>query len=110
MPLTGTLDTTVETDHVSFSFTIENDGNEPASLSFRDAKTADFAVFDGSDERWRWSEGRMFAQVIRSEELPPAESVTYEGEWENPDSGTHTAVATLEAENEDCEARAEFSV
>jgi hypothetical protein len=110
MALTGSLDTEVETDHVSFTFTVENDGDEPVTLSFPDACTADFAVLDGEDERWRWSRGRMFTQALQSESLDPGESVTYEGEWQNPEAGIHTAVATLEADNHDCETRAEFSV
>ncbi len=111
MTLTGSLDTQVETDRVSFVFTVENDGDETATLSFRDARTADFAVLDGEeDERWRWSQGRMFAQVLQSEELAPGESATYEAEWQNSESGSYTAVATLEAENQECEARTEFSV
>lgn len=110
MTLTGTLDTQVETDHVSFVFTVENDGDESATLSFRNSGTADFVVLDSEDERWRWSQGRMFAQMLQSEELAPGESVTYEGEWGSPESGSYTGVATLEAENHDCEARAEFSV
>lgn len=110
MALTGSLDTQVESDRVSFSFTVANDGDEPVTLSFRDACAADFAVFDGEEERWRWSRGRMFTQALQSASLDPGESVTYEGEWQNPEAGTHTTVATLEADNHDCEARAEVSV
>ena len=110
MTLAGSLDTEVHSDRVSFVFTVENDGDEPERLSFRNSCTADFAVLDGEDERWRWSQGRMFTQALQSESLGPGESVTYDGEWQNPKSGTHTAVATLEADNQDCEARTEISV
>jgi hypothetical protein len=110
MTLTGSLDAQVETDRVSFTFTVANDGDEPVTLSFRDACNADFAAFDGEEERWRWSRGRMFTQVLQSESLGSGESVTYEGEWQNPEAGTHTVVATLEADNHECEARAEVSV
>jgi hypothetical protein len=110
MTLTGSLDTRIESDRVSFVFTVENEGDETEMLSFRNACNADFAVLNGGDERWRWSAGQMFAQMLQSEELPAGESVSYEGEWQNPESGTHTAVATLEADNQDCEARTEFSV
>lgn len=110
MTLTGSLDTRVEDDRVAFAFTVTNDGEDDTHLSFRDACTADFAVIDGDDERWRWSKERMFAQMLQSEELAPGESVTYEGEWTNPPSGSYTAVATLEAESHDCEARTDLSV
>jgi len=110
MTLTGTLDARTDEDRVAFAFTVENVGSEPERLEFRDSCTADFAVLDGEDERWRWSQGRMFTQALQSEELAPGETVTYEGEWNRPDAGTHTVVATLEATNHDCEARAEVSV
>jgi hypothetical protein len=110
MTLTGTLDTRMDEDRVAFVFTVENEGSEPAMLSFRNSCTADFAVLDGDDERWRWSQGRMFTQALQAEELAPGETVTYEAEWQSPDAGTHTAVATLEAENQDCEARTEISI
>jgi hypothetical protein len=110
MTLTGAISVHTAADHVSFVFTVENEGSETETLSFRDACTADFAVLDGDDERWRWSQGRMFAQVLQSEELAPGESVTYEGGWGNPEGGEHTAVATLEADNQECEVRTEFSV
>lgn len=110
MTLTGTLDTRTEADRVAFVFTVKNEDSESAMLSFRDSCTADFAVLDGDDERWRWSQGRMFTQALQSDELEPGETVTYEGEWEQPDAGTHTVVATLEAENHDCEARTELSI
>lgn len=110
MALTGSLDTEVRSDGVSFVFTVENDGDKPVRLSFRSSCTADFAVLDGEDERWRWSQGRMFTQALQSESLDPGESMTYDGEWQNPQSGTYTAVATLEADNQDCEARTEISV
>ncbi|WP_256687417.1 BsuPI-related putative proteinase inhibitor [Halococcus qingdaonensis] len=110
MALTGTLDATVESDRVSFTFTVANDGDDPVTLSFRDSCSADFAVLDGDEERWRWSHGRMFTQALQSESIDPGESVSYEGEWEQPEAGTHTAVATLEADNQDCEAEIEISV
>ncbi|EMA39088.1 BsuPI-related putative proteinase inhibitor [Halococcus hamelinensis] len=110
MALVGTLDLLTNPDRVSFAFTVENDGDEPVTLSFRDARTADFVVLDGEDERWRWSDEKVFAQMLRSTELVPGDAVTYDGEWSEPEPGTYTAVAILEAEELDCEARAAFSV
>ena len=110
MTLTGTLDVRRDEDRVAFVFAVENEGSEPTTLSFRDSCTADFAVLDGENERWRWSQGRMFTQALQSEELAPGETATYEGEWQRPEAGTHIVVATLEAENHDCEARTEISV
>ena len=110
MSLTGSLNARTEDDHVTFAFTVENRSDETETLSFRDACTADFAVTDAEEECWRWSQGRMFTQALQSTELTPGESVTYEGAWKHPESGTYTAVATLEAENHGCEAHTEISV
>lgn len=110
MSLSGTLDATVEADRVSFSFSVENAGDEPVTLSFRTSQTAEFVVLDGEDERWRWSDDKMFAQMLGSEDLGSGESVVYDGEWPKPESGTYTAIASLEAEDHDCEARTRFLV
>lgn len=109
MGLDGTLDVTVD-DGVAFAFAVTNDGDEPVDLTFSDALEADFAVRDGDDEVWRFSEGRMFAQALGSETLAPDETATYEATWSDPSPGDYVAVATLEAREQDCEARAEFAV
>ena len=110
MGLTGTLDVTASSDSVTFSYTVTNDGDDPVELSFSDAQTHDVAVLDGGSEVWRWSDGRMFAQMLQSETLDSGESVTYEIEWSSPSPGDYEAVATLAARNQDAEARASFSV
>ena len=109
MSLRGSLDASVD-DTVQFTFTVRNDGDEPVDLQFADALEADFAVRDGEREVWRFSEGRMFAQMIGSESIPPDGTATYEASWEDSESGEYAAVATLEARERDCKAHAEFSV
>jgi len=109
MSLDGTLDVTVN-DDVRFTFTVTNDGDDPVDLSFSDALEADVAVFEGETERWRFSEGRMFAQMLGSETVDPGGTATYEAAWDDPESGEYVAVASLEARQHDCEAKAEFSV
>lgn len=109
MSLHGTLDATVD-DDVQFTFTVTNEGDDSIELSFSDALEADFAVRDDGEEVWRFSDGRMFAQVLGSETIDPGETATYEAVWDGPESGTYTAVATLEARDRDCEAEVEFSV
>jgi hypothetical protein len=116
MTLEGALDAAVEGDRVAFTFTVTNDGDEPVELEFRDSGKADITIRegDGSDgvgaERWRWSDGRMFAQVIQHEALAPGETAAYGFEWPDPVPGSHAARATLRAHGHDCEARTEFSV
>ncbi|NHN47336.1 hypothetical protein G9464_06965 [Halostella sp. JP-L12] len=109
MSLHGTLDATVD-DGVQFTFTVANDGDEPVDLSFSDTLEADFAVRDDGGEVWRFSEGRMFAQMLGSETIDPGGTATYEATWEDPAPGEYAVVATLEAREKDCEAETAFSV
>ena len=109
MTLHGTLDATVD-DGVQFTFTVTNESDDPVDLSFPDALEADFAVRDDGKEVWRFSDGRMFAQMLGSETIDPGGTATYEAAWDDPDPGSYTAVATLEARDQDCEAEAAFSV
>lgn len=97
-------------DGVEFTFTVSNVGTDSTDLEFRSGLAADFAVFEDDSEIWRWSDGRMFTQSIQYETLASGESVTYTGEWPDPESGAYTAVATLEAENASVETTAEFAV
>lgn len=112
MTLQGDVEAVVEDERVRFVFDVTNDGEDAEELTFRDAGKADFVVerADASEEHWRWSEGRMFAQVIETERLAPGESSRYEGEWRSPDTGTYVARATLRAHDRDLEATCEFAV
>lgn len=110
MTLEGTLEATETDEGVRFTFTVTNAGDDAVELSFRDARTHDVVVREDGTERWRWSDGRMFAQVLTSERLDPGESVEYEGTWSTPSAGTYTAVAELEATGHDCTTETEFSL
>lgn len=110
MALTGTLDVSVSSDEVEFTFEVTNDGSEPVDLTFPNACTADVAVIDGNDEVWRWSNDRMFAQMIQQVSLGPGESEVEVRVWDAPEPGDYEAVATLTAQNADVEARTSFSV
>lgn len=109
MALDGTLDVAVDPDAVTFTFAVENTG-EDLELQFSDAQTFDVAVEADGETVWRLSEGMMFAQMLSSESLPAGASVAYDAEWEDPDPGDYEARATLTANNADCEATAAFSV
>ncbi|TYL35928.1 hypothetical protein CV102_25300 [Natronococcus pandeyae] len=115
MALEGTLEATVSSgtpgsDAVAFEFSVTNTGSEPVELQFSDACKAEFVVEDEGREVWRYTDGRMFAQMISSERIAPDETATYEAEWENPQSGEYTAVAELRAQEGICEARTDVSV
>lgn len=109
MSFEGDLDVTAD-DGIEFTLTVTNIDSESRRLEFRSGQIADFAVFDGDEEVWRWSDGRMFTQALQAETLEPGESLVQTGTWSNPASGTYVIVATLEASNADIEARTEFEV
>ncbi|SEV98032.1 BsuPI-related putative proteinase inhibitor [Natrinema salifodinae] len=119
MSLEGSLETAGddERDAVLFVLTVTNEGDEPIELQFSDACKAEFVLVDGDDtgdgegeEVWRFTEGRMFAQVLSSETLEPGDSSSYEAEWSDPEPGEYAAVAELRARNETCDARTDVSV
>lgn len=110
MSLDGQLEVAVASGGVELSFTVENAGVEPVELAFDSGQVADFAVRDGDEEIWRWSDGRLFAQAIQTATLAPGESFTETARWPDPPAGEYTASATLETRDVAVEAIAEFSV
>ncbi|PSQ18519.1 hypothetical protein BRD02_00625 [Halobacteriales archaeon QS_8_69_73] len=107
--LDASLEVTVG-DGVAFSFTVVNGGDTPVELTFRNTCRADFAVYDGDAEVWRYSDDRAFAQVLTEAELQPGESATFEEVWPDPTPGDYTAGATLRVVDHDLSVRTPFSV
>jgi hypothetical protein len=95
---------------VSFEFTVTNAGHDPVEVTFRDAGKTDFAVYDGDEVVWRWSEGRMFAQMLQTARFEPGEEAVFEETWPAPRPGDYTAEATLRIREADVTARTPFSV
>ncbi|PSP75827.1 hypothetical protein BRC81_14210 [Halobacteriales archaeon QS_1_68_20] len=110
MVLVGSLDVAVSGDEVEFTFEVRNDGDDPVEVTFPNACTVDVAVFEDDAEVWRWSEGRMFAQMIQQETFNLGDGMTETRVWESAPAGDYEAVATLEARGQDLEAGATFSV
>ena len=107
------LDTALEVtvgDGVEFSFAVVNAGDTPIELTFRDACRADFAVYDGDEEVWRYSDDRAFAQTLTDLDLQPGEEATFDESWPDPTSGDYTAEATLRVRERDVSARTPFSM
>jgi hypothetical protein len=111
MTLDCSLSIDVRDDRVRFTYEVTNPDDEPIDLQFSDGQETDLAVEtpDGT-EVWRWSAGRMFAQMLQQKGIAPGETATYEFEWENPEPGEYEATATLAANNVDCEATTAFEV
>lgn len=110
MSLEGSLTIDVSPDAVSFEFTVVNGGTDPVELTFRSGKIADIAVYADGGPVWRWSDGRMFTQALRTDSLAPGESFTHAAEWVDPEPGEYTAEATLEATNHELPTRRAFVV
>jgi hypothetical protein len=75
---------------------LRNDGPEPVRLTFPTSQLGDVVLRRDGVERWRWSEGRMFLQVLAERELAPAEewSFSLEGAPE-VEPGRYEATATV---------------
>ncbi|WP_254523425.1 BsuPI-related putative proteinase inhibitor [Natrinema caseinilyticum] len=112
MTLEGSLDAAEDDagDAVSFVFTVTNEGSDPIEFQFSDACKAEFVVEDDDEEVWRYTDGRMFAQVLSSETLEPGAATSYDAEWSEPKPGEYVAVAELRARNQTCNARTDVSV
>lgn len=72
-------------ESISMSLRVFNTTDQEITFSFRDARRYDFTIEDEEgQEVWRWSNGRMFAQVLGEETLGPGRvevlySETYTG-------------------------------
>ncbi len=63
--------------------TIRNRTSDTVKLTLPSAHTHDMVVsMKGNKEIWRWSAGRMFAQVLTAVALPPGESKSFVETWD----------------------------
>ena len=71
---------------ITFAVTIRNRRDAPQTLTFASSQTHDCFVYKGENkEVWRWSAGRLFAQVITELTLAPGESRTFTVAWDQTD-------------------------
>lgn len=110
--LTATLDVETDDDTARFTLTVSNESDDPVSLTFSDSQRVDFVVRDSEadTERWRWSEGQLFAQMLGSETLDPGESVEYDAEWSADDAGSFVCRAELVDNATSASAESAFSL
>ena len=99
--LEATLDARATDTGVQLALSVENVGGEPVTLSFRDARRAEFVASVDAEEVWRWSRGRMFAQSLGEETLAPGEERTFRATWEDPDPGEYRVTGELAAADVD---------
>jgi intracellular proteinase inhibitor BsuPI len=78
---------------------LANEGAEPVILQFRTSQRGDVALEQDGVERWRWSDGQMFLQVLGERELVPGEMWLLELEGVlDVEPGEYEAVATVSSE------------
>ena len=81
---------TLHTDRESYSpghpvhlrLEVINDRAEPVRLTFNSSKKYDFEVLWEDQRIWRWSAGRLFAQVLTEETLAPGQRQSFEATWD----------------------------
>lgn len=109
-PLAPALDIAVE-NGVRFNFDVVNASTRKLELLFNDGRTHDIVVLDSlGREVWRWSDDRMFTQVVQSKVLRVSDTLTFSETWSDPRPGSYTAVAMLPSRNFPVEHRVEFVV
>jgi hypothetical protein len=97
---------------VRFALSVANGTGKRVELSFPTGQTHDFAVLDGTGrEVWRWSDGRLFTQLVQRKLLDVRDVVTYDERWPAPPAaGRYTLVAVLRSDSHPVEQRIAFSV
>jgi len=111
--LSSRLKVDVGAHAVRFALDVRNVGGKHAELDFQDGQTHDFVVLDSTGrEAWRWSNGRIFTQMVQNKQLGSGESLQIDEVWsrESAPSGRYTAIATLHSSNYPTEQRAEFVI
>ena len=83
---------------VNITFTISNESNVFQKLTFNTAQTYDFVIFNITKNDlgfYRWSQGKMFAQVITEINLEPDEVKIFKEQWnQKSNSGSPVSVGT----------------
>jgi hypothetical protein len=99
-------------DGIAFTFQVTNYTTKRVELLFPSGQTMEYVVTDTLGRPvWRWSEGRVFTQALRSRVLESEEGFSHEAKW-NPEGlhGTFLAVASLRSDNHPLEQRVRFEL
>lgn len=73
---------------VRWELRVTNQAAHPVTLTFPTAQLGDVALEREGTDRYRWSEGRLFLQVIGERSLAPGETWTFalDGSLDVPDT------------------------
>lgn len=84
-------------ERATFVLRVCNPTSEDAVATFSDGQRYDFEVRRGDRLVWRWSDGRVFPQVLGSQRWGPDECRTWSAEWSGNDgSGNPQGPGTYE--------------
>lgn len=96
---------------VRFAFSVTNAGGGKVEMNFPSGKTHDVVVLDSLGRQvWRWSEGRIFTQLLQNRILRSADTLDFDGHWTGAPRGRYVAVAMLASNNYPIEQRTAFVV
>ena len=99
-----------DAERVKFALAVKNNTAKMVEIHFPDGQTHDFVVTDSEGkEVWRWSEGRMFTQAMKSKTLKGHDETVFEESWDTKGKhGAFTAVAILKSQNYPIETSVQF--
>ncbi len=85
---------------VDIRLEVRNAGDAPITFSFTTAQRYDVVIWnDDCKELWRWSAGRMFAQVVQSTSVSGRGRVVYHIPWQQRDqAGRQVRIGGYEAQ------------
>ena len=103
---------TGDAESLKFALRVVNNTTKMVEIQFPDGQTHDFIVSDSTGkEVWRWSEGRMFTQAMKSKTLKGKDDTVFQEMWETTGHrGSFTAVAILKSENFPVETTVQFEL
>lgn len=100
--LQASLDVTPRGAGYEFALTLVNAGDASVEVRFPDGQTHEFEVRDARDRvLWRWSERRMFTQMLRTRTIVGGGALRYAVRWTPSPSlpaGRYVVVATLRSD------------
>lgn len=62
---------------ITITLTVFNYTEDTVSFTFTSSQRYDFFISREGKEIWRWSSGKIFAQVVGEEKIKPGESLTF---------------------------------
>lgn len=100
-------------ESVVLHLVLENSGTAPFSLQFPTSQIYDIQISGPDSYLWKWSKGRMFAQVITTLTLEPGEKREFTETWQTDPSfaaGRYEILAWLVCSAMEAQATAQVSL